>query len=331
MESKHKGRTKAGKRALERRAPKLEENPKRLLVLRASKTSQTAVDGVRALACMKKPLVTVLNKRNEIRPFEVGGEASLEFLLQKSDCSLFVLATHQKKRPHGLILGRSYDSRVLDMIEVGIESLETKDQVRAAVKPMASVGTKPCLCFLGDAWSAEPHGQRLRNFFLDFFRAYDLSAVNLAGIDRAIVLVAVAMPETASIPTDSNTLGNLRILLRHYTLRLKRRPDGDARIPLVRLMPTGPSMDWCLRRTRFASEALMRQTMPTMEQLQKAAGSSLPKREKNIKYDPSKLSKVGKVYLPRQDLKDLALATSVHVRERSGFRRTSVSRPKMTE
>ncbi|KAF6004736.1 rRNA-binding ribosome biosynthesis protein rpf2 [Cyanidiococcus yangmingshanensis] len=207
MESKHKGRTKAGKRALERRAPKLEENPKRLLVLRASKTSQTAVDGVRALACMKKPLVTVLNKRNEIRPFEVGGEASLEFLLQKSDCSLFVLATHQKKRPHGLILGRSYDSRVLDMIEVGIESLETKDQVRAAVKPMASVGTKPCLCFLGDAWSAEPHGQRLRNFFLDFFRAYDLSAVNLAGIDRAIVLVAVAMPETAF---DTDRLEHVR-------------------------------------------------------------------------------------------------------------------------
>jgi ribosome production factor 2 len=326
MELKRAPRTKAGKRALERRAPKLEEYPKRLLVLRASKASQTAIDGARALAGIKKPLVTLLNRKNELRPFDVGGDASLEFLLQRSDCSLFALATHQKKRPHGLILGRAYNGRILDMIELGIESLETANRIAGASTSLVSVGTKPCLCFLGEAWATEPNGRRLRNFFLDFFRAYDLDSVNLAGVDRAIVLVAAAIPETGLDSIEPNGLGNLRIVLRHYALQLKRRRDGDVRMPLVRLVPSFPSMEWRLRRTRFASEALMRQTMPTTEQLRAAAGAALPKPEKNVKYDPSRLSKVGKVYLPPQDLKELTLSTSVPSRERRDARSTSLSR-----
>lgn len=45
-------------------------------------------------------------KNEEARPFEPGGEAALEGWAAKSNCSLFVLGSHQKKRPHNLVLGR---------------------------------------------------------------------------------------------------------------------------------------------------------------------------------------------------------------------------------
>jgi ribosome production factor 2 len=62
------------------------------------------------------------SRRNpDARPFEPGGEASLEFFCNKSNCSIFVLGTHSKKRPHNLTLGRLFDFHLLDALELGVE------------------------------------------------------------------------------------------------------------------------------------------------------------------------------------------------------------------
>ena len=59
-------------------------------------------------------------------PFE--DESSLEFLCQKNDAGLFVLANHNKKRPHNLTFGRIFDGHLLDMYEFGVEDgLKTED------------------------------------------------------------------------------------------------------------------------------------------------------------------------------------------------------------
>jgi hypothetical protein len=52
-----------------------------------------------------KPNAKMLNRKNEIRPFE--DVSSLEFLLDKNDCALFAVGTHNKKRPLNLIMVRS--------------------------------------------------------------------------------------------------------------------------------------------------------------------------------------------------------------------------------
>ena len=59
-----------------------------------------------------------MTKKNEIRPFEDIN--SLEFLSQKNDCSLFMVGSHSKKRPHNLIMGRIFNYQLLDMIELGV-------------------------------------------------------------------------------------------------------------------------------------------------------------------------------------------------------------------
>lgn len=76
-----------------------------------------------------------LSRKNEnIRPFEAGGETSLEFLSQKTDCSLFLFASHSKKRPHNLVFGRMFDHHVYDMVEVGVERAKSIKDLKGGGK-----------------------------------------------------------------------------------------------------------------------------------------------------------------------------------------------------
>jgi len=65
----------------------------------------------------------MFSKRNEIHPFD--DITSLEFFSQKNDASLFLVATHSKKRPHNLIWARAFDHQILDMIEVGVSNFKS--------------------------------------------------------------------------------------------------------------------------------------------------------------------------------------------------------------
>eukprot|EP00882_Tetradesmus_deserticola_P033999 GHRQ01038888.1.p1 GENE.GHRQ01038888.1~~GHRQ01038888.1.p1 ORF type:complete len:153 (-),score=25.90 GHRQ01038888.1:17-475(-) len=69
-----------------------------------------------------------------------GGEAPLEFFCNKSNCSLFVLGSHSKKRPHNITLGRLYDFHLYDALELGVEAHRPISSFRGA--GTAQVGNK---------------------------------------------------------------------------------------------------------------------------------------------------------------------------------------------
>lgn len=68
---------------------------------------------------LKRPHAISFSKKNPIRPFEDA--SSLSFWANKNDASMFVVGQSTKKRPDGLIFVRTYDERVLDMCELGID------------------------------------------------------------------------------------------------------------------------------------------------------------------------------------------------------------------
>lgn len=73
------------------------------------------------------------SRHNEdCRPFEVGGESRLEFYAQRSDCGIYVLGSHTKKRPHNLVLGRFYDGHMYDALELGVEDFKSIQSFGAA-------------------------------------------------------------------------------------------------------------------------------------------------------------------------------------------------------
>ena len=60
---------------------------------------------------MQLDAVKYTRKNSEVKPFEAGGEGSLEYFGRKTEAGLFALGSTSKKRPHNLVLGRFYDQR----------------------------------------------------------------------------------------------------------------------------------------------------------------------------------------------------------------------------
>ena len=80
---------------------------------------------------LKRPNAISFSKKNTVRPFEDA--SSLEFWAQKNDASLFVLGQSTKKRPDGLVFVRTYDNRVLDMCEVGVEKWVSMNEFKVRI------------------------------------------------------------------------------------------------------------------------------------------------------------------------------------------------------
>lgn len=259
-------------RALKAREPKLIEEAKKALFIRGQKTSQRVCDALLDLRKLKEPECKFLGKRNPLYAFE--DETSIEFLCQKNDCSLFVLGTHNKKRPHNLIFGRMFghpEFHLLDMIEMGIEEYKGIAECKGNKK---APGAKPCFVFQGNEWTDDNKYGKLRSILLDFFRGTEVDQICLAGLDHVIVCTAAQE----------------KVYLRVHTIDYKK---SGAKVPNVELKLMGPAMTLNFRRSKFASEDLYKLACKRPKELKK-------KKTKNISRN-SLGDKVGRVHMERQD------------------------------
>lgn len=141
--------------------PKIVENTKTSMIIRGKNTSETIKQVMSDFHLLRKPNSIKLNKKNDILPFE--NYESIEFLSQKNDCSLFVLGTHSKKRPHNLTMGRLFDYKMLDMLEFGVTDYKpmTTDTTQCS-----HLGSKPCILFQGSAFVNNDNMKIIQNLFL---------------------------------------------------------------------------------------------------------------------------------------------------------------------
>ncbi len=113
------------------------------------------------VALRGEPEASRLFMRNghDMHPFE--NIVPLESMASKQDCALFCFGSHQKKRPDNLVLGRTFDNRVLDLFELGVEnyksisSLEGKQDVPRDLKPV--------ILFQGEQFEFSDKHSRLKN------------------------------------------------------------------------------------------------------------------------------------------------------------------------
>ena len=69
------------------------ESGKKTLILHGTKTSAVLNSVLTQIYHLKKESAVKYSRKNEnINPFESGGETSLEFFSQKTDCSIFVVS-----------------------------------------------------------------------------------------------------------------------------------------------------------------------------------------------------------------------------------------------
>lgn len=269
-------KTGKGKRALLKRAPKEVEDGKRAILLCGGKASNIVQEALRDFQLLLRGRGQRLTRKNEnVKPFEVGGETELEFFAQKNDCSLFLLGSHSKKRPHNLVLGRFFDGHLYDMVEVGIETFTSFYDMKKENKPKPHLGGKPMFAFAGEGFENDPQLKQLRLILLDMFHGENVSKINLKGLDS--VLLCTAMEDG-------------RVLFKHCAVVLKK---SGTRVPNVKLEEIGPSMTLRVRRAREA--------LPSMaKEAHRVPKGIKPKKVKNVTDDPV-MGKRGRLYVPQQD------------------------------
>eukprot|EP00193_Tetraselmis_chui_P009408 CAMPEP_0177768912 /NCGR_PEP_ID=MMETSP0491_2-20121128/9999_1 /TAXON_ID=63592 /ORGANISM="Tetraselmis chuii, Strain PLY429" /LENGTH=322 /DNA_ID=CAMNT_0019285801 /DNA_START=188 /DNA_END=1156 /DNA_ORIENTATION=+ len=278
-----KAKTRKGKRILEARAPKLVEDPKRLLVAHGTKLGPLLKDVLTDLHRMKKygnQGVKLSRKHENIRPFEVGGETSLEFFCQKSDAGAFAFGSHSKKRPDNLIMGRIFDGHLYDMVEFCVEAYKGITAFGNA-NAKIQLGNKPMFVFAGDKFENDSQHKMVKSVLLDVFRGIEVNNINLKGLDSVIFVAAASG----------------RILFRVYAVGLKK---SGTRVPKVELTQAGPSLDLSIRRTRAPPPDVEREAM-------KSKPKAVKKKVKNTAFDNID-GRVGRIYMPKQDVDTVALS-----------------------
>ncbi|CAB1342859.1 unnamed protein product [Coregonus sp. 'balchen'] len=253
-----KPKTKRAKRFLDNRAPKLTENVKNAMIMKGGNTSMTVTQALK----------------------------DIEFFSKKTDSSLFLFGSHNKKRPNNLIFGRLFDFHVLDMIELGIEKYNSLSEIKSSKCPE---GTKPMLVFAGEAFDHDNDHKRLKSLLTDFFRGPVVPSVRLAGLEHVLHFTALEG----------------KIYMRSYRSLLKK---SGCRTPRIELEEIGPSFDFVLRRTHLASDDLYK----TAHRQPKALK---PKKKKNISHDTFG-TKFGRLHMQKQDLAKLQTRKMKGLRKR---------------
>lgn len=225
--------THKGKKILLKREPQIKEDAKNTLLLEGRKCSGQVKQALKDIYQLKKPLCKKLTRNNDITPFE--DTSSLQFLVDKNDCNLFMFGSSSKKRPDNLILGRLFDQELLDMVELGIKQFKSMSEFQNE-----KIGTcvKPCLVFNGPKWAQTEDMRRLKSLFIDAFHRETVNAIRLQGIEHVLSFTL----------TDDN-----QILMRSYKIALKK---SGLKTPRIEINEIGPSIDFSVRRTKIASEDL---------------------------------------------------------------------------
>ncbi|KAJ4848188.1 hypothetical protein Tsubulata_002989 [Turnera subulata] len=274
-------KTGRARRELQKRSPKLVETGKKTLILQG-KTSGLLNNVLTELFHLKRESAIRYTRKNEnIRPFEAGGETSLEFFSKKTDCSIFVYGSTSKKRPDNLVIGRTFDYQIYDLIEVGVENFKCADSFAYDKKLAPQAGTKPFIVFIGEGFKSEDQLKHLKEVLLDMLRGEVVENLNLAGLGRVYVCTAIS----------SN-----RVFLTHCAIRLKK---SGIIVPRTELIEIGPSMDLVVRRYRLPNDSLRKEAMKTSKDKPK-------KKIKNVTEDAVG-GKIGNIYIPDQKIGEMAL------------------------
>jgi ribosome production factor 2 len=279
-----KPRNARSKRALDKKAPKSIENPKRALFLRGTTCSQVTQDALTDLYSLRRPLAQKFTKKNEIHPFE--DVTSLEFFSEKNDASILVFGSSSKKRPHTLTMIRTFAYKTLDMLELHLqpESFRTLEQFK---NKKCAVGLKPMLLFSGTPFESPVQNEYTlaKSFFIDFFKGEPADKVDVEGLQY---MVSISARDT--VDGEAKPMIHLRVYL------IKTKKSGQ-RLPRVEVEEMGPRMDFRICRMKEPDESMLKDAM-------KKARTTQERPKKNIQTDIVG-DKIGRIHLGKQDLKEL--------------------------
>merc|ERR1712038_2208878 len=279
----NKPKSKAHKRYLENREPKLIENDKTCLFLRGGNSSQAVTKVMSCLHSLMKPNAIQFHQKNMLRPFE--DPSSLEFFAERNDASLFCFGSHSKKRPHNLVFGRFFNNQLLDMVELAVNYANIPNKLKIPT------GIKPMLSFTGEGWTGNQELERVRNMFTDLFVGPKADNVSLKGLE--LLFNFEINPEKTKIKMNT------------YKVILKKSGTNVPRVEFEDIKhPDDLTIEFLIRRKHIGSTELWKKSMKSPAA--KAIGQVAAKKPKNKEMDD--LGHLyGRVHMEKQDLSKLEL------------------------
>lgn len=234
-------KTHKGRRILKKRESAAVEDAKSALVLSGNRANHEAQTLLKDLHRMRAPLATLFIRKHEMHPFD--DVKKLEGLCAKYDHSLFAFGSSSKKRPFRLILGRLFDSEMLDMQEFAVKDYKSCQTFNKASSE-CMIGSKPLVLFQGSTFESDERMKRSKSLLLDYFSGPRPQRVMLAGIDQVVVVSALegVAPKAGA---DSNTPPGISV--KRFKVKMVK---SGSRLPRVELDEIGPSFRLDLDRTK---------------------------------------------------------------------------------
>lgn len=128
----------------------------------------------------------MMQKKNDVLPFE--DITLIEKFAAKYSAPLFMIAMHNKKRPHNLVMGRMYEHTLLDMVEFGVENYKGLSDFKV---PKISEGIKPLLVFNGELFENNHELGRIKNLLVDMFEREPVEQIRLQGLEHVLSFTVV--------------------------------------------------------------------------------------------------------------------------------------------
>lgn len=303
---KKKGKSKVQKARVQRYLKnhvesQVHERSKHTLLLRGMGCSQSMANVLKEIKALSCAGAKMLTKKNQLVPFTSEGQQSIEFLTAKNDCALFATAAHNKKRPNNLIIGRTFDrQQILDMAELGVVRFKSMaDYAKDTFKKR--VGSKPMLMFAGSLWEQEHstggfgtsayNYRNLQNLLIDLYRGDVVDELMLTGLDHVIVFTL------AEHTRDGCDVQQVLLHQRTYFCQIKKQESSSEATPS--LTPSGPDIDFVLRRTQWAEPDMYKAARQLPHQL--VPGKKKKKRTKNQSTNIFGET-VGRLHIQKQDV-----------------------------
>ena len=275
---------------MEKRAPKVQENPKKAIIMKGRKSSETMNNLLRDLQLLKgrERVQMLIRKTHDF--IAMDDPSLIENQSVKYDCSLFAVGSHQKKRPDNLVLGRVFDGHILDMFELAVTEFRGTEEFEAPKHIHADM--KPILLFQGEFFETNDTLKRLKSlligkydlllflnrsfFLLDFFHNNDLQEANIQELKRVMVFTCRGEKDP--------------IEFRH--LESDDITEAKVQMKTVPFREVGPSFNMKLRRDKMASIDLFKEAcrQPKTQNFDK-------KRADKNKFTTVLGEKKGKVFL----------------------------------
>ncbi|KAA1475880.1 Brix-domain-containing protein [Dentipellis sp. KUC8613] len=285
------------KRAMEAREPKEVEDARTAIFVKGTHTGEVVTKVMKELMSLKRPDAISFSKKNPVRPFEDA--SSLEFWAAKNDASFFIVGQSTKKRPNGMTFVRTFDGKVLDMCEVGVDRFVSMADFKT---PKAAPGHKPLMHFASELFDTHPRFIQLKSLLLDLFNGEVLEQIHLAGLEHVISVTLGPTPPSLTVATDAESTKDLpAVHIRTYTTRLLA---SGVRTPRVELTPMGPALDLSLRRHQAADPELWRLAMRRPKLRKQDVEKGLGRKRKNLEVDEMGDLR-GRVHVAKQDLSRL--------------------------